>query len=135
MRKKLTLKQRRFLEELPTAKSYGDAALKAGYSPNTAHNARVNIVEKRATQRHFDSKTRWTPESIMADIDRGATLAEKGNDLTNLARFLDMKARIKAMFITRQEITAHITHSEAENTDLERLRGDITSLLPVACSN
>ena len=35
-KRKLTLKQRRFLKELPTAKSQTEAALKAGYSPSCA---------------------------------------------------------------------------------------------------
>ena len=109
---KLTLKQERFIKELPTADSLADAAIKAGYDC-TRESATVIACQNlgklsiqqglEAQQAEIQARHELTQDSIIQELqDAKEESRKKGNTSAMVAAILG-KAKVAGLLIDKHE--------------------------------
>lgn len=129
----LSIKQKRFIQELPTSKSSKEAALKAGYSPNTARFIASENLTKPNIQREIvrvldqagldDSKL---ATRLSKAIDSGLT--QKANNADSL-RGLEMAFKLRDRFPVDKRVEAKIDiKAELNKKSIKELKEELLRL-------
>ena len=112
-KRELTLRQRRFVEALPTAKNQRDAAIKAGYSPtksatgSTAANKASQMMRNPyvlpAIQAMREATTSRKVMSVLKRKERLSRLAVPDPEHPDPVRAIDILNRMENLYIDRQQ--------------------------------
>ena len=111
----MTFKQRKLIANIKNSDTLMEAGIKAGYSPKAGN------VYNKAIKSHvmnYLDKVNPTAEQIVSEFIQAIQECKTDNDRTNLLRALEDLARIKAMFISKAEIT---TVNEDKSQYINRL--------------
>ena len=85
----MTLKQKRLIEAIPSAKNLTEAAKTAGYSKSFAeHRVHTYVGECRELKKYFDE------DSVKKEIKQASKLFKKCGDNSNYARMIELKSKI-----------------------------------------
>ena len=88
----MTLKQKRLIEALPTAKNFTEAGIIAGYAPNYAGSSlKTDLRRSKVMKDYFDEAT------IKRDIHKMYRKCLKSEDNTNCVRLLEVKSKIAGL--------------------------------------
>ncbi len=93
MSSKESIKRKRIPRNLLTSKTYKEACVKSGYSPNSNY-----IYSIKEDIRRDIIKQGYTKDSIASEIQRLSAKAESVNDLSCSMRGLELLARISGLF-------------------------------------
>ena len=112
----LTLKQRRFVEALPTAKSFKDAAIQAGYSISSPHmpevigseNMRKPEIKAALVELGMDASKFAAVLSIAKRKERLSRLAEPDPEHPDPMRAIDLLNRMESLYVDRTQ--GEVTH-------------------------
>ena len=108
----LTLKQQRFVQELPTASSQKDAALKAGYSPAGAKvEASLALTKPNVLAALAAQNQATTSEKVMSLLkrkERLSRLAEPDPEHPDPMRAIDILNRMESVYIEKAQVEQRI---------------------------
>ena len=106
----LTLRQRRFVQELPLAKSATEAAIKAGYA-NSSEAAKVRASENvtksniaAAIQAQNEAATSAKVMTLLRRKERLSALAEPDPEHPDPIKAIDTLNRMESVYIDRSEV-------------------------------
>ena len=109
MPRPLTLKQRRFVQELPLARSQTEAAIKAGYSPGANATVRASELVRNsnvapAIQAAQEAATSEKVMSVLRRKERLSHLAEPDPEHPDPIHAIDLLNRMESLYVDRSEV-------------------------------
>jgi hypothetical protein len=97
----MTLKQKLYLKQLPKNNyNISKSALQAGYSPSSARAGTLYRQLRKVTRENVDF---FSKEAIERDIAKTRKLAEKKEDITNLNRIDEHRAKLGGHITEKKE--------------------------------
>jgi phage terminase small subunit len=108
----LTIKQQRFVEEYLIDCNATQAAIRAGYSPETAQEQSSRLLSKAiiadaisAKAHKVSIKTELTAEKVLRDIEETRRQALEAGQFTAALKGSELQGKHLALFIERKEIS------------------------------
>jgi hypothetical protein len=117
----MTLRQKKFLEELPKNNyNISKTAKKVGYSDNTSTSKIYDLVRNSKNIKEY-----FTEQTVKRDIKKVKRLVLQNKDYTNFIRATELESKILGLQVDKAEIKSTIINTPDEQSELNRLRGSI----------
>lgn len=122
MKKELTPKQARFIEEYLKDLNGTQAAIRAGYSPHTANEQAARLLAKasvqedvKAKQEILSKRTGITQEWVLENLKHNAVEAQVASKFTESNRAFELLGKHLGMFTDKTDHsgTVHLRHEDA----------------------
>ncbi len=121
---KMTLRQKRLLEELPKNNyNLSKSAKNAGYSDNTAKGKIYSLVRNS-----YKIKEYFNENTVKKELKKALKDCKNEGDRTNLLRSIELMSKILGMQIDKSENKVELITKPDEKAELIKLRGSIISI-------